>query len=130
MTQRKSSGTIRKKRPPVQGTIELCRSAEGHMYFSARIGDEHRRWRVHPEGEMWLEDYGYTVGMKITGSTASYMRKLDLVYTLKPTVKQPVKQGNPLHRLVRDTERFEKKRAEDNERYPALMEEKRTRGKA
>lgn len=67
--------------------------------------------------------------MKIKGSTASYMRTLDLVYTLKPAARKPVTKADPVDQLFRSTKEFEKRWAEDNERYPALMEEKRSRGK-
>lgn len=129
MSRSKSQNTKPKRRVPPQGTIELCRSAEGNMYFHARIGDDHRTWRVHPEGEKWLAGWGYTVGMKIKGSTASYMRKLDLVYTLKPAVKKPGTHGDPTKQLSRNTKEFEKRWAKDNERYPALIEEMQSRKK-
>jgi hypothetical protein len=122
--QQPSSGKNRKMRPPVQGTIELCRSAEGVMYFSTRVGNEVRRWLVYPSGEKWLADHGYREGKKITGGTAGYMRELDLVYTLKPSFSKRRQKPNPLAKLARDTELWEKRRTEEKAHYPELSKRK------
>lgn len=108
-----------------KGTIELCRSAKGDMYFSARIENEHRRWLIYPEGEKWLNERGFIVGSKITGRIVNDLRRRELIYTLKPkgTHSKPSLPSRPL--TPEESRKVKEQRREEHRRRTLANQKKR-----
>lgn len=132
LKEKKRRGNANKK---PSGTL-IRQRKDGVLYFSAK--DEYgtfSHWIIEPVGEKWLASRGSRPGDRVGGSVIRDLISMGYARTKTidtpsatsstPKRRKPRNDVEAMKRLWKSTEEFERKRAEENKRYPALARKAR-----
>lgn len=121
---KKSKKAKRLERLRPKGTL-IRQRKDGGLWFSTKDPNgQFRGWTIDAAGVNWLSSLGIKPGERVQGQIIHDMinkglarpRTIEKPSSTKTSAPKTRKKRNPLEKLITDTRRWEKRRAEENAR--------------